>query len=120
VTRVAAADGSRCPIDSALLRSGSPGSLLGLVCLLLAFTEPTDEHAAASNPDHIVVGPRGIFTIKTKSHGGRLTVSILSTLWLKQAYAQRKVIEEITGEQVDCLLVFSRAWLSTPVSDSAA
>jgi len=68
------------------------------------------------NIDHIVVGPGGILTIETKSHGGRRRVSRLDPRWLKQAHAQRESVEGITGEPVDSLLVFSHASLDHAVS----
>jgi hypothetical protein len=68
------------------------------------------------NIDHLVVGPGGVLTVETKSHGGRLAVAALDPRWLRQAYAQRKLVERITGQRVDCLLVFSRAYLDRGVS----
>ena len=68
------------------------------------------------NIDHIVVGPGGILTVETKSHGGRRRVSHLDPRWLKQAYTQRESVEGITGEPVDSLLVFSHASLDHAVS----
>ncbi len=62
--------------------------------------------------DHIAIGPPGIFTVETKSHGGRIAVDRLDDRWLRQAYAQRKAIERVTGMPVESLLVFSRAFLS--------
>jgi len=35
---------------------------------------------------------------------------------LKQAYAERKTLERLTGMRADALLVFSRAYLDRPVS----
>ena len=69
------------------------------------------------NIDHIVIGPGGLFAIETKSRGGRLNVDQLDVGWLKQAYAQRKLVESLTGRHADCLLVFSRAYLSRPLSN---
>ena len=66
--------------------------------------------------DHIVVGPGGILTVETKSHGGRRRVSRLDPRWLKQANTQRESVEGITGEPVDSLLVFSHASLDHAVS----
>ena len=63
------------------------------------------------NVDHIVVGQGGIFTIETKSHRGRISLARLDRRWLKQAYAERKLIEQITGMKVEALLTFSEAWL---------
>jgi hypothetical protein len=61
--------------------------------------------------DHILVGPGGIFTIETKSHRGRIPIDRIEPRMLKQAYAEKKLIERITGMEVQSLLVFSRAWL---------
>ncbi|MGA8746443.1 MAG: nuclease-related domain-containing protein [Solirubrobacterales bacterium] len=63
------------------------------------------------NVDHVVVGPGGIFTIETKSHRGRISVDRLDPRWLKQAYAEDKLIERISGMDVQALLVFSEAYL---------
>lgn len=61
--------------------------------------------------DHILIGPGGIFTIETKSHRGRIPIDRIDPRMLKQAYAEKKLIERITGMEVQSLLVFSRAWL---------
>src|SRR3954471_1933381 len=63
------------------------------------------------NVDHILVGPGGIFTIETKSHPGKIRIDSIDPRMLKQAYAEKKLIERITGMQVQPLLVFSRAFL---------
>jgi len=63
------------------------------------------------NIDHIAIGPGGVFTVETKSHGGRLSVDRLDPKMLAQAYAEKKKLEEITGLEVWPLLVFSRAYL---------
>ena len=57
--------------------------------------------------DHILVGPGGIFTIETKSHRGRIPIDRIDPRMLKQAYAEKKLIERITGLEVQPLLVFS-------------
>ncbi len=61
--------------------------------------------------DHVLIGPGGIFTIETKSHPGRIPVDRIDPRMLKQAYAEKKLIERITGLETQALLVFSRAWL---------
>jgi hypothetical protein len=61
--------------------------------------------------DHVLVGPGGIFTIETKSHPGRIPIDRIDPKWLKQAYAEKKLLERITGLEVQPLLVFSRAYL---------
>jgi hypothetical protein len=66
--------------------------------------------------DHILIGPGGIFTIETKSHQGRIAVANINPAFLRQAYAQRKLVERITDMPTESLLVFSRAYLDRPVS----
>ncbi len=61
--------------------------------------------------DHVLIGPGGIFTIETKSHPGRIGVDRIDPKMLRQAYAEKKLLERITGLKVQPLLVFSRAYL---------
>jgi hypothetical protein len=61
--------------------------------------------------DHIAVGPGGIFTVETKSFRGRLSVENIYPESVSQAYRHKRRIEEITGERVHPLLVFSDAYL---------
>jgi hypothetical protein len=75
-----------------------------------------DVATGRGNVDHIVVGPGGLFTVETKSRRGRVDVGRIDERWLKQAYAQRKHIERATGRHAECLLVFSDAYLSVPIS----
>lgn len=63
------------------------------------------------NIDHIAIGPGGVFTVETKSHGGRRSVDRLDPKMLNQAYAEKKTLEEMTGIEARPLLVFSRAYL---------
>jgi hypothetical protein len=63
------------------------------------------------NIDHIAIGPGGVFTVETKSHGGRRSVDQLDPKMLDQAYAEKKTLEEVTGIKARPLLVFSRAYL---------
>lgn len=63
------------------------------------------------NIDHIAIGPGGVFTVETKSHGGRRLVDRLDPKMLDQAYAEKKQLEEATGIEARPLLVFSRAYL---------
>jgi nuclease-like protein len=63
------------------------------------------------NVDHILVGPGDIFTIETKSHRGRIPLDRTDPKMLRQAYAQKKLLERITGREVQSLLVFSQAYL---------
>jgi hypothetical protein len=76
-----------------------------------------DVNLGRGNIDHVIVGPGGLITVETKSHGGRIDVSRLDERMLKQAYAQAKLISSLTGEKASPLLVFSRAYLfPRPVS----
>jgi Nuclease-related domain len=75
-----------------------------------------DVATGRGNVDHIVVGPGGLFTVETKSRRGRVDVGRIDERWLKQAYAQRKHLERATGRHAECLLVFSNAYLSVPIS----
>ena len=71
-------------------------------------------HDAATghgNIDHILVGPAGLFTVETKSHGGRVDPDRIDEAMLKQAYAESKAVERIIGLAVEPLLVFSQAYL---------
>jgi hypothetical protein len=68
------------------------------------------------NVDHILIGRAGVFTIETKSHPGPVRVGRVHGSTLGQAQAQRKAIERITGEHVEPLVVFSRAWVDKPMS----
>jgi hypothetical protein len=63
-----------------------------------------------------VIGPAGIYTIETKSHRGRINTSKIDSRMLRQAYAEAKVIERITGLHAEPLLVFSNAYLIPAVS----
>jgi len=70
--------------------------------------------------DHVVIGPGGVFAIETKSRRGKLAVDRIDPRMLSQAYAEKKLIERITGLETQALLVFSRAWLigSVPANRS--
>jgi Nuclease-related domain len=63
------------------------------------------------NIDHVLVGPAGTFTVETKSHRGRIPADRIDDKMLRQAYAESKVLEKISGLEVEPLLVFSQAWL---------
>lgn len=69
------------------------------------------------NIDHVLIGPAGIFTIETKSHRGRLRAAAIDSRMLKQAYAQAKSVERITGLRAAPLLVFSSAYLIPAVTE---
>jgi hypothetical protein len=68
------------------------------------------------NIDHVLIGPGGLLTVETKSHRGRIAVDRLDERMLRQAYAQAKALERVTGRAVAPLLVFSRAYLDRPVT----
>jgi Nuclease-related domain len=70
-----------------------------------------DIYLGRGNIDHIVVGPGGVYTVETKSHRGRISVDRIDEKMLRQAYAEKKVLEGITGLEVEALLVFSEAYL---------
>jgi hypothetical protein len=63
------------------------------------------------NIDHVVIGPGGIFTVETKSHGGKIFLDHLDPKMVGQAYAEKKTLETITHMEVHSLLVFSRAYI---------
>jgi hypothetical protein len=75
-----------------------------------------DASLGRGNVDHIVIGSGGVFTVETKSHPGPIKVGRLHGSVLSQAQAQRKAIEEVVGEHVEPLVVFSRAWVDRPLS----
>lgn len=75
-----------------------------------------DVQLGRGNIDHFLVGPGGIYTIETKSHRGRIRIKQIDPCMLKQAYAEAKVIERITGLRTEPLLVFSDAYLVPAVS----
>jgi hypothetical protein len=70
-----------------------------------------DIYLGRGNIDHIVVGPGGTFTVETKSNRGRIPVERIDEKMLSQAYAEKKLLEEISGLKVEALLVFSEAYL---------
>jgi hypothetical protein len=75
-----------------------------------------DASLGRGNLDHIVIGPPGVFTVETKSHPGPIRVGRLHGALIRQAQAQRKAIEEITGMRVEPLIVFSHAWVDRPLA----
>jgi Nuclease-related domain len=96
------------------LRGAEGERAVGAICAEL---EANGWHAihdvslGRGNVDHVLVGPGGIFTIETKSHPGRIPIDHIDPKMLKQAYAEKKLLERITGLDVQPLLVFSRAYL---------
>jgi hypothetical protein len=75
-----------------------------------------DASFGRGNVDHILIGRAGVFTVETKSHPGPVRVERVHGAALSQAQAQRKAIEQITGERVEPLIVFSRAWVDRPLA----
>ncbi len=67
-----------------------------------------DASLGRGNVDHILIGPPGIFTVETKSHPGPVRVARVHGETLRQAQAQRRAIERVTGLEVEPLIVFSR------------
>lgn len=67
------------------------------------------------NVDHIAVGPAGLFTVETKSHPGPVRVAQIHGATFRQAHSQRETLERITGEHVEPLVVYSRAWVDKPL-----
>jgi Nuclease-related domain len=75
-----------------------------------------DASLGRGNVDHILIGPAGVYTVETKSHPGPVRVGRVHGATLRQAHAQRKAIQDITGMSVEPLLVFSRAWVDRPLA----
>ena len=75
-----------------------------------------DASLGRGNVDHILIGPGGVFTVETKSHPGPIRTGRLHGAILRQAQAQRKAIEEVTGITVEPLIVFSHAWVDRPLA----
>lgn len=96
------------------LRGAEGEEAVGAICAELeadGWHAIHDVSLGRGNVDHILVGPGGIFSIETKSHRGRIPIDHIDPKMLKQAYAQKKLLERITGRDVKPLLVFSRAYL---------
>ncbi len=75
-----------------------------------------DAGLAHGNIDHIALGPAGLFTVETKSHPGPVRVRAIHGATLRQAQEERETLERVTGERVEPLLVFSRAWVDKPLA----
>jgi len=75
-----------------------------------------DASFGRGNMDHILIGPAGVFTVETKSHPGPVKVARVHGATLSQAQAQRKAIERVSGQTVEPLIVFSRAWVDKPLA----
>jgi hypothetical protein len=68
------------------------------------------------NIDHIALGPGGLFTIETKSHPGPVHLQRIHGATLRQAQGHGKELERLTGERVEPLIVYSRAWVDKPLA----
>ena len=88
----------------------------GLLDQLAGWRVIHDASFGRGNVDHILIGPTGVFTVETKSHPGPARVTGVHGATLRQAHAQRKAVEAITGLKVEPLLVFSRAWVDRPLA----
>lgn len=75
-----------------------------------------DATLGRGNVDHILLGPAGVFTIETKSHPGPVRVGRVHGATLGQAHAQRRLIERVTGVDVEPLIAYSRAWVDKPMA----
>lgn len=75
-----------------------------------------DASLGHGNVDHILIGPAGAFTVETKSHPGPVRVARVHGATIRQAQAQRKAIEHVTGLKIEPLLVYSRAWVDRPLA----
>ena len=88
----------------------------GLLDQLAGWRVIHDASFGRGNVDHILIGPTGVFTVETKSHPGPVRVTGVHGATIRQAHAQRKAVEAITGLKVEPLLVFSRAWVDRPLA----
>jgi nuclease-like protein len=68
------------------------------------------------NVDHILIGPPGVFTVETKSHPGPIRVGRVHGATLRQAQAQRKAVEAITGLPVEPMIAYSNARVDRPLA----
>jgi hypothetical protein len=75
-----------------------------------------DVSLGRGNVDHILMGPGGVFTVETKSHPGPIRVGRVHGATLRQAQAERKAIETITGLNVEPLIVYSHARVDRPLA----
>jgi nuclease-like protein len=88
----------------------------GLLDQLAGWRVIHDASLGRGNVDHILIGPAGVFTVETKSHPGPVRIATVHGATIRQAHAQRKAVEAITGLRVEPLLVFSRAWVDRPLA----
>ena len=88
----------------------------GLLDHLAGWRVIHDANMGHGNVDHILIGPAGVFTVETKSRSDPVRVSTVHGATLRQAHAQRRAVESITGLKVEPLLVYSSAWVDRPMS----
>lgn len=74
-----------------------------------------DASLGHGNIDHIVLGAAGVFTVETKSHPGPVRVQRIHGATFRQAREQATMVERLTGERVEPLIVYSRAWVDRPL-----
>lgn len=70
-----------------------------------------DVNFGRGNIDHILVGIGGVFAIETKSRKRPIHPDWVRDEHLRQAWAEARSLERVTGYKVQPLLVFSDAWL---------
>lgn len=70
-----------------------------------------DVDTGRGNIDHVLVGPGGLYVVETKSHRGRIASDRVDPAHLRQAYAEAKHLEALSGRPVTPLLVYSYAYL---------
>jgi hypothetical protein len=75
-----------------------------------------DASFGRGNVDHILIGAPGVFTIETKSHPGPVRVARIHGATIAQAQAQARIVERITGQAAEPLIVYSRAWVDRPMA----
>jgi hypothetical protein len=88
----------------------------GLLDQLAGWRVIHDASMGRGNVDHILIGPAGLFTVETKSHPGPVKVSRVHGQTIRQAHAQRRAVEAITGLRAEPLLVYSHAWVDRPLA----
>lgn len=88
----------------------------GLLDQLAGWRVVHDASTGRGNVDHILIGPAGVFTVETKSHPGPVRVGGVHGATLRQAHAQQRAVESLTGLRAEPLLVFSRAWVDRPLA----
>jgi hypothetical protein len=75
-----------------------------------------DASLGRGDVDHVAIGPAGIFTVETKSRPSPVYVSRVHGATLRQAKAQRKLLERAIRMHVQPLIVYSRAWVDRPLT----